>query len=112
MKNDKSVPAECNQEVFKKGKGVCVVHGRSSNVETWVKAVAKEANAQVDWHGSAGLANVLHLGDDASRQRVLAAIVKLEGKLRGSIFSVDGPALHRAGDPVREGTVAIDPCLA
>ncbi len=58
---------------------------------------AKEANAKVDWHYSGGRANVLHLGDDESRQRVLNAISELEGELKGTILSVGGPALYRSG---------------
>jgi hypothetical protein len=69
--------------------------------------VAKKANAQVDWHYSGGRANVLHLGDDESRQRVLNAISELACELRGTILSVDGPAFYRNGveDPSATGAV-------
>lgn len=108
MATDGHTPADCNPEIFDKGKGICVVDGRSNAVERWVQSVAKKANAQVDWHYSGGRANVLHLGDDASRQRVLNAINELEGSLDGTILSVDGPALYRAGDTLPEGTIAVD----
>jgi hypothetical protein len=108
MATDGPDPEDCDEEVFEKGKGVCVVDGRSNAVERWVKSVAEKANARVDWHYSGGRANVLHLGDDASRQRVLNAIDELGGKLDGRILSVDGPALYRAGDVVPEGTIAVD----
>jgi len=62
-----------------------------------VQSIAKKASAQVDWHYSGGRANVLHLGDDKSRQRVLNAINELEGELSGRILSVDGPSLYRNG---------------
>lgn len=107
MATDGSDPAPCNPYIFKKGRGVCVVDGSSNAVERWVQSVAKKANAQVDWHYSGGRANVLHLGDDASRQRVLNAINELEGELKGRILSVDGPALYRNGveDPDATGAV-------
>ena len=107
MATDGPDPAPCNPEIFKKGRGVCVIDGSSNAVERWVQSVAKKANAQVDWHYSGGRANVLHLGDDASRQRVLNAINELEGKLKGRILSVDGPALYRNGveDPDATGAV-------
>ena len=97
MATDGPDPAPCNPDIFKKGRGVCVVDGSSNAVERWVQSVAKKANAQVDWHYSGGRANVLHLGDDESRQRVLNAIKELEGELKGRILSVDGPALYRNG---------------
>jgi len=97
MATDGPTPAPCDPKIFKKGKGVCVVDGSSNAVERWVRAVAKEANAKVDWHYSGGRANVLHLGDKVSRQRVLNAISKLEGELKGCILSIDGPALYRNG---------------
>ena len=107
MATDGPTPAPCNPDIFKKGRGVCVVDGSSNAVERWVQSVAKKANAQVDWHYSGGRANVLHLGDDASRQRVLNAINELEGELKGRILSVDGPALYRSGveDPDATGAV-------
>src|SRR3990167_7598907 len=107
MATDGPTPPPCNPDIFKNGKGVCVVDGSSNAVERWVQSVAKKANAQVDWHYSGGRANVLHLGDDESRQRVLNAIKELEGELKGRILSVDGPALYRNGveDPDATGVV-------
>jgi len=111
MATDGPTPPPCNPEIFKKGKGVCIVDGSSNAVERWVKSVAKKANAKVDWHYSGGRAKVLHLGDEASCQRVLNAISKLEGELKGRILSVGGPALYLAGDKVPKGTIAVDPDL-
>lgn len=107
MATDGPDPTPCDPEIFKKGQGVCVVDGRSNAVERWVKTVAEKADAQVDWHYSGGRANVLHLGDDESRQRVLKAISDLEGQLDGHILDVGGPALYRRGveDPGATGVV-------
>lgn len=110
MATDGPTPAPCDSKIFEKGEGICVIDGASNAVERWVQSVAKQAGAKVDWHYCGGRANVLHLGDEASRQRVLNAIKELEPQLQGRILSVDGPALFRNGvDPVPEGAVAFDP---
>lgn len=103
MATDGPTPSPCNRDIFEKGRGVCVIDGSSNAVERWVQSVAKKANAQVDWHYSGGRANVLHLGDDASRQRVLNAIHELKGELKGTILDVGGPALYRKGVEDSEG---------
>ncbi len=109
MATDGPTPQPCNPEIFKSGTGLCVVDGSSNAVERWVQAVAKKSHAKVDWHYSGGRANVLHLGDADSFQRALNAAHELKGKLNGSILSIGGPALYRAGDPVPKGTIAVDP---
>ncbi len=108
MATDGPTPPPCNPDIFKNGEGVCILAGSSNAVERWVQSVAKKADAQVDWHYSGGRANVLHLGDAESRQRVLNAIEELKGNFEGQILSVDGPALYRAGDLVPDGTIAVD----
>ncbi|MCR4322642.1 MAG: hypothetical protein NUV61_00965 [Candidatus Azambacteria bacterium] len=97
MATDGPTPPPCNRDIFEKGRGVCVVDGSSNAVERWVQSIAKKANTRVDWHYSGGRANVLHLGDDASHQRVLNAIHELKSELKGRILSVDGPTLYRNG---------------
>lgn len=111
MATDGPTPPRCNPEIFEKGEGVCVADGSSNAVERWVQAVARKAEAQVDWHYSGGRANVLHLGNAESRRRVLNAISELEDRLDGTILSIGGPALYRAGDAVPEGAIAVDPEL-
>lgn len=111
MATDGPTPEPCDPAIFENGEGVCVLDARANAAETWVKAVGKKANAKVDWHYSGGLANVLHLGDKESRQRVFNAIHEMEGELKGRILSIGGPALYRDGDAVPEGTIAVDPDL-
>ncbi|MCX6781894.1 MAG: hypothetical protein NTW66_02145 [Candidatus Magasanikbacteria bacterium] len=111
MATDGPTPSPCNPAIFKKGKGVCVVDGSSNAVERWVRRVAEKAKAKVDWHYSGGRANVLHLGNEASRQRVLKTIEELEHELDGRVLSIGGPALYRAGDKVPKGAIAVDPDL-
>jgi hypothetical protein len=108
MATDGPDPAPCDPEIFKKGEGVCVVYSSSNVVEKWVRSIAKKANAKVDWHFSGGRANVLHLGDAVSRQRVMNAIEELKGEFNGQILSIGGPALYRNGvDELPEGTIAV-----
>lgn len=100
MATDEPTPPPCNQDVFRHGKPVAALDGRSNAVERWVQAVAKKANAQVDWHYSGGIAQVLHLGDEASRMRVEAAITELAPTLDGRImrrYEVGAAGLYREG---------------
>lgn len=108
----------CDREVFEKGEGVCVVVGnymRSSpavQIEAWVKEIARRASARVDWHYSGGRASVLHLGDEASRARVLAAIDETRANFEaegGMVLSVGRPALYRAGvDHLHPDIIGVD----
>ncbi len=86
MATDGPTPAPCDKDIFKNGETVVVLDGSSNAVERWVQAVAKKAKARVDWHYFGGRAIVLHLGDDASRQRVLATIKELEPQLEGRVL--------------------------
>ena len=92
MQSTSSAHNPCNPEIFKDGKGVCIVEGSSDSVELWVRLIAQRADARVDWHFNHGKASVLHLGDDASRQRVIDTINKLKNNLRGTVISVNDPA--------------------
>lgn len=89
MATDGPTPPGCNSEIYKHGRSVCLVDGCSNAVEMWVKKVAVLANTRVDWHYVGGRANVLHLGDPESRQRVLHAVKTLRGQLGGRILSLD-----------------------
>lgn len=86
MATDGPTPPPCDDEIFKNGETVVILDGSSNAVERWVQSVAKQANARVDWHYFGGRANVLHLGDADSRQRVLATIRELEPKLEGRVL--------------------------
>lgn len=92
--------AKCDDEVFSQGVPVLLIDGRSAAVERWVAAVAAQATARLDWHYSGGVAQVLHLGDDAARARVEAAIDALADTLDGGILQrlePGAPGLFRAG---------------
>lgn len=93
MASDGPTPPECDEEIFKRGEPIAALDGRANAVERWVKAVAAKAEARVDWHYSGGRAQVLHLGDSESRERVMQAVHALEPELDGQILK-----LFRAGD--------------
>lgn len=111
MATDSPAPPDCDPEIYKKGKNVCTIDGPSNAVERWVKIVAARSEAKLDWHYVGGRANVLHLGDAQSRQRVLNAIDELKGELDGTILDVAGPPMaivRKIGDQlVLEDPVAV-----
>jgi hypothetical protein len=86
MATDGPTPPACDPEIFQNGEPVVLLTGSSNAIETWVRAVAAAAEARVDWHYSGGVAQVLHLGDPASRARVEAAITQLENLLEGDNY--------------------------
>jgi hypothetical protein len=100
-------PPPCDREVFDKGVGLCVIDARMHAAETWVQSVAALSGQRCDWHYSGGRANVLVLGDHG---KALDAVRDLASTLDGTLLSVsaDGRALYRAGDPLPEGTIAVD----
>lgn len=109
MSNDSSSLPPCNTEVFKKGKPVIAMRGDLLKIEAWVKKIAEEANARVDWHVTGGGAQVLHLGDPESRARVEKAIDELT--CPGTIiqrYGLEDVGLYRNGvTPVPKGTIAV-----
>ena len=93
-------PAPCDDYIFKNGKSVAALDARSIAAESWVQAVAKQANAKMDWHYSGGVANVLYVGTLGDRMRIELAIDELAGSLEGTIlmrYNDRDPGLHRAG---------------
>jgi len=94
MATDGPDPKPCDRKIFTRGKPIVLIEGRSNAIENWVKAVAKEAKAKVDWHFSGGRAQVLYLGDAAVRARINKVIDALEPTLKGTILARLEP-----GDP-------------
>lgn len=94
-------PTPADIAIYQKGQAVAAIcTAKAQDAEDWVRAVAKKARAQVDWHYSGGSAQVLHLGDAESRLRVEAAIDELEFTLEGRVlkrFKPDDPGLYRDG---------------
>ncbi len=79
--------SQCDPEIRKKGQIVAIVDPISSrSLEEWVQAVAREANARVDWRYNIVTAQILHLGDEKSRQRVEDAMTKLAPDLKGRLL--------------------------
>lgn len=110
MATDGPDPTPCDQEIFQKGEGVCVVTGGSNAIENWVQQLGKITGEKVDWHFSGGRGNVLHLGDAEGRERVLIAIQETKANLNGELLSAGQPALFRRGvDTAPKGAIAYDP---
>lgn len=110
METRPQIPPPYNREIFTSGDPIALIDGRSEDIELWVKSVATKAEARVDWHYSGGVAQVLHLGDTASRERVEAAINELQGALDGRIMRRCKPGergLYRNGIDARpDGAIA------
>jgi len=90
----------CDPKIFKEGKTIAALDAKSEAAEKWVQAVAKRANAKVDWHYSGGIANVLYLGNNEVRARVEKSINDLEKSLDGQIlriFEEEDSGLYRKG---------------
>lgn len=97
---DGPVPMPCDHEIFTRGEPIAFLCGSSNALERWVCAVAKRANARVDWHISGGIGQMLHLGDETSRSRVEQAIDELAETLDGEILQrlpSGSEGLYRAG---------------
>jgi hypothetical protein len=86
MATDGPTPPPCDDEIFENGQPIAALDGRSNAVEAWVQAVATKAEARIDWHYSGGVAQVLHLGDEASRIRVLNTMRVLAPELQGHVL--------------------------
>lgn len=101
----------CDPEIFAHGESIAAVDGRSEAVERWVQALARAADARLDWHYSGGVANVLHMGDAESRARVERAIDASAGTLDGRIlrrYTAGEHGLYRVGvDPVPGGALGV-----
>lgn len=110
MRSQEKSLSPCDPKIFKKGQSVAALDAGANEAEEWVRAVAKEADARVDWHYSGGMAHVLHLGNKKSRDRVEATINKLESTLKGRIlrrYQTGEAGLYRQGvTRVPKGTVA------
>ncbi len=110
MTTDGVIPPPCNEDIFRNGKPIAFLDGRSSAIETWVKRVSTVANAHIDWHYSGGVAQVLYLGDTTDKMRIIATIQELASTLQGTVLRVlteDTPGLYREGvTEVPENTVA------
>jgi len=108
MATDGQMPPPCDGDIFREGKPVAFINGRSNAVETWVKAVA---TARIDWHYSSGVAQVLYLGDESDKTRIILAMRKLASTLQGTILQMfthtEPSGLYRAEvTEVPAGTIA------
>jgi hypothetical protein len=91
---------ESDREVIMKGEEIAqVVPDDAPNaqaVEEWVKLVAAESHARLEWGYFAGQAIVFHDGDNDSLCRAYLAIGFLVPKFRGTVI-VNGVAYRHDG---------------
>ena len=67
-------PERCKSHIFSNGKKICIVIGRTLEIDNWVKAIAKLSSQQVDWCYKEKEAHILYIGDYL---KVYDAIIKL-----------------------------------
>ena len=71
--NRNGAPTPCETGIFQLGRRVGTVAGPPSfMVEAWVKMIAKEAKAPVDWHYAGGRASILCYEKDLKRVQQMA----------------------------------------
>lgn len=102
-----SNPQPCNDEIFKNGKGCCVLDGNSNNVELFVQKIAEISKQQVDWHYSGGRANVLYIGDYDIVINTIHSLLPEISNYDVRLLSIGGPALYRQGDYLPDNVIAI-----
>ncbi len=90
MEKKEPIP-DCDPEIYHHGEHIATLDASSLAAEAWVKKVADQAQARVDWHYVGGRACVRFLGKQGARNRVFAAINELQGELDGTILRTFGP---------------------
>lgn len=98
------LPPPCNPDIFQKGIPILLLTGPSHKIEALVSGVAAKAQSQTDWHYSGGVAQILHLGDDASLKRTVAAFSEAFPTMDPAITIIDGGPLKRHLDDGTEIT--------
>jgi len=81
---DKPKLRQCDALIYRFGKCVVMFYAEPAAADAWVKALAKKAQTNLDWHYFGGFVRVLHLGWFGSRARVQSAIDDLIPSLDGS----------------------------
>lgn len=71
--------SSCDPKIYEKGEVVCVIHSiPASDVEAWVKKLAKKTGQKMDWHCFCGRDVVKTLGN---LQEALKAAEEMKGEL-------------------------------
>jgi hypothetical protein len=66
------------QEILALGEVLAIVSGSTEAVKKWVDAIGKYTGSRVAWTETNNVGNLLHLGDQESRTRVMEAITLFE----------------------------------
>ncbi len=91
-----STPQPCNPDIFKNGSPVFLLDARSVAAEGWVQDLAKKTGVRMDWHYSGGIAQVLFLGTEADRARIIEH-AKPSKDVRIMRVIGSGGGIYRAG---------------
>lgn len=78
----KNTPPPADPEIMERGDALLMFHAFAWLAEAFVKELAARADARLDWGYAGGRAIVKHLGDEASRARVLAQLDGLLDEVR------------------------------
>lgn len=89
----------CDPNIFRNGSPVFLLDARSAAAEAWVRALAQRTGVRIDWHYSGGIAQVLFLGTEEDRARIIEQRGPSNHEVRVMrIFdSGAGGGLYRAG---------------
>lgn len=89
-------PQPCNPDIFKHGSPVFLLDARSLPAENWVQDLAKKTGVRMDWHYSGGIAQVLFLGTEEDRARIIEQAKPSKG-VRIMRIIASGGGIYRAG---------------
>lgn len=87
----------CDPNIFKNGSPVFLLDARSLAAEAWVKDLANKTGLPIDWHYSGGLAQVLFLGSEEDRARIIEQAQPSNKDVRVMRILGPGGGLYRAG---------------
>lgn len=89
FRKESKTPPPCDQEIYQQGQCIATLYGRSSDIETWVRSVAKQTGTRLDWHMGGGRSRVLYLGDDQGKNAVIEKMNELAPQLQGRILDIE-----------------------
>lgn len=93
-------PRRCNDDVFRQGRPLAVIDGKSRSINYLVEGIIRRTTAQLDWHRSGGRGQILVLGTDEERSQAEAILKQIIPRYKVEIIKIFSPndtGLHRRG---------------
>lgn len=87
----------CDERIFLHGEAVALLEADPREIEEWVGLIRSATKSNVDWQFTGYVAQMLHLGDLASRERVEKQIDALASLLRSGSGILKRFAVGEAG---------------